>query len=163
MRLRLLGCLLALMPLGLTAAGPPEIEKNEALVLIGNAMRDRADGYFSRSEARYQRAMTIVEASSGPRSPDLTPVLNGLAELYFDARRYTEAEALSQRSAALVESNLGAGHPLLATALHNLAAIYHVQGQFAKAEPLYHRALAIREETLGADHPFVGATLANLA
>jgi tetratricopeptide (TPR) repeat protein len=89
--------------------------------------------------------------------------LNGLAELYFEARRYTEAEAFSRRSAAVVEATLGAGHPLLATALHDLAAIYHVQGQYAKAEPLYYRALAIREKALGPNHPFVAATLADLA
>jgi tetratricopeptide (TPR) repeat protein len=141
----------------------PDMQASEAMTLIENARQNRTEGYFYRAEAQYRRALAIVEQISGAQSPDLTPALNGLAELYFDARRYTEAQAFARRSAAVVEASLGAGHPLMATALHDLAAIYHVQGQYAKAEPLYLRALAIREETLGADHPFVGATLANLA
>jgi tetratricopeptide (TPR) repeat protein len=88
--------------------------------------------------------LTILEQTSGAASPDLTPALNGLAELYFYARRYTEAGALARRSAAVVEAGLGGGHPLLATAPQDLAAIYHVQGQYVQAEPLYYRALAVR-------------------
>jgi tetratricopeptide (TPR) repeat protein len=142
---------------------PPDIQADEAITLIDNARQNRTEGYFYPAEAQYRRALAIVEQISGAQSPDLTPALNGLAELYFDARRYTEAEALARRSAAVVEASLGAGHSLMATALHNLAAIYHVQGQYAKAEPLYLRALAIREATPGPNHPFVAATLADLA
>jgi tetratricopeptide (TPR) repeat protein len=163
MRGRLLGLLLVSMPSGMMGAEPPDMQARAAIALINAARQNRTNGYYYRAEAQYRRALAIVEQISGAQSPDLTPALNGLAELYFDARRYTEAEALARRSAAVVEAGLGAGHPLMATALHNLAAIYHVQGQFAKAEPLYLRALDIREKTLGPNHPFVGATLANLA
>lgn len=163
MRGRLLGLLLVSIPLRVMGAEPPDTQAREAIALINAARQNRTDGYFYRAEAQYHRALVIVERISGAQSPDLTPVLNGLAELYFDAGRYTEAEAFARRSAAVVEASLGAGHPLMATALHDLAAIYHVQGQFDKAEPLYLRALEIRARTLGPDHPFVGATLANLA
>jgi tetratricopeptide (TPR) repeat protein len=157
------GLFLALLLPGLMAAELPPATESQALDLITQAHRDRNDGYFYRSEAEYRHAMDLIESASGSQSPNLTPVLNGLAELYFDARRYTEAEALSRRSATLVETALGAEHPLLATALHDLAAIYHVQGQYDKAAPLYQRALAIRRAALGPDHPFVAATLFDLA
>jgi tetratricopeptide (TPR) repeat protein len=155
MRGRLLGLLLVSIPLQAASAEPPGLQASEAIALIDNARQNRAQGYLYRAEAQYRRALAIVEQTSGAQSPDLTPALNGLAELYFEARRYTEAEALARRSAAVVEASLGAGHPLLATALHDLAAIYHVQGQFAKAQPLYYRALAIREAALGPNHPFL--------
>jgi len=163
MLLGLLGLVLASIPLETMGAELPDTRAREAIALINNAKQNRAEGYFYRAEAQYRRALGIVEQISGAQSADLTPVLNGLAELYFDARRYTEAEAFARRSAAVVEASLGAEHPLMATALHDLAAIYQVQGQYAKAEPLYLRALAIREATLGPEHPFVAATLANLA
>ncbi|HXM42542.1 MAG TPA: tetratricopeptide repeat protein [Bryobacteraceae bacterium] len=163
MRGRLLAMLLLSIPLGMPGAGPPGVQANQAIALIVKARQNRTEGYFYRAEAQYRRALAIVEQTFGAGSANLIPALNGLSELDFEARRYTEAEALSRRSAALVEATLGAGHPLMATALHDLAAIYHVQGQYAKAEPLYYRALAIRENTLGPGHPFVAATLANLA
>jgi len=163
MRGRILGLFLALIPIGMMAAELSSLSERQALDLITQARRERADGYFYRSEAKYKQALSILQSTAGPESPDLTPVLNGLAELYFDAKRYTEAEELSRRSAALVEKTLGPGHPLMATALHDLAATYHIQGQYAKAEPLYQQALAIREATLGPKHPFVAITLADLA
>ncbi|MGA3076069.1 MAG: tetratricopeptide repeat protein [Bryobacteraceae bacterium] len=163
MRGMLLGLLLVSIPLHAMGAESPDTQAREAIALIDNAKQNRANGYFYRAEAQYRRALAIVERISGAQSADLTPVLNGLAELYFDAGRYTEAEAFARRSAAVVEASFGAEHPLMATALHDLAAIYQVQGQYAKAEPLYLRALDIREKTLGPNHAFVGATLANLA
>ncbi len=127
MRARLLGLLWASIPLSIMSAELPDTQASEAITLIKNARQNRTEGYFYRAEAQYLRALAIVEQTSGAQSPDLTPALNGLAELYFDARRYTEGEALARRSAAVVEATLGADHPLLATALHDLAAIYHVQ------------------------------------
>jgi len=163
MRGRLLGVLLISIPLSMAGAELTAIQASEAIALIHHARQNRTEGYFYRAEAQYRRALAILEETSGGGSPDLTPALNGLAELYFEARRYTEAEALARRSAAVVEDGLGSEHPLLATALQNLAAIYHVQRQYAKAEPLYHRALAIREKALGPNHPFVASTLTDLA
>ncbi len=163
MRGRLLGLLLVSISPTMWASELRDVQAKEAITLITNARASRADGYFSRSEVQYLRALAMVEQAYGPQSPDLTPALNGLAELYFDWARYTEAETLSRRSAALVEASLGPRHPLLATALQDLAAIYHVQGQYAKAEPLYLRALAIREAALGPNHAFVAVTLTDLA
>jgi tetratricopeptide (TPR) repeat protein len=162
MRGRVLGLLLFSIPLGILGAELPETQAREAIALIVQARQNRMEGYLYRAEAQYRRALAIVEQISGAESPDLTPALNGLAELYFDAGRYTEAEAFARRSAAVVEGSLGGEHPLMATALNDLGAIYHVQGQFAKAEPLYRRALAIREKALGPDHAFAAATRGNL-
>jgi tetratricopeptide (TPR) repeat protein len=135
----------------------------DAIALIQAATGSRADGFYARAEAQYKQSLVILEKMSGNQSADLTPALNGLAEVYFDERRYSDAESLTRRSASLVEAALGPDHPLVATSLHNLAAIYHAQGQYAKAEPLYLRALEIREAALGPKHPFVAATLVNLA
>lgn len=157
------GLFLLAVPYGLPATEPAGMDAGQALLLIHNARQNRADGYFYRAEAEYRQAIEIVDRTSGNDSADLTPALNGLAELYFEAGRYSEAEALAKRSAVVVEAGLGDQHPLLATALHDLAAIYHVQGQYAKAEPLYYQALAIREQALGPNHPFVAATLVDLA
>ena len=103
---RLLGLLLASIPMHMmrvAGAELPGTQVSEAITLIENAKQNRDAGYFYRAEAQYRLALEIVEQTSGARSPDLTPALNGLAELYFGARRYTEAEALARRSAAVVE------------------------------------------------------------
>ena len=104
---KLLGLLLASIPLSMAGAGVPDMPAREAITLIENAKLNRSEGYFYRAEAQYRGALAIVEQMSGPESPDLTPVLNGLAELYFEAGRYTEAEAFARRSAAVVETGLG--------------------------------------------------------
>ena len=147
------------------AAGqaPSGSPTDQAFALIQAATESRADGFLSRAEGQYIQSLAILETISGPQSADLTPALNGLAAVYFDERRYTDAESLTRRSASLAEAALGPDHPLVATSLHNLAAIYHAQGHYAKAEPLYLRALEIREAALGPRHPFVAATLVNLA
>lgn len=154
---------LAAIPAMAGAAELSDAAADEAIVIIETARHCRTEGYQRRSEALYRLAMAKIEQTAGRDTVNLIPALNGLAELFFDERRYVEAESLSLRSASLVGSALGGGHPLMATALQNLAAIYHVQEQYEKAEPLYLRALAIREQALGPDHPFVAATLADLA
>jgi tetratricopeptide (TPR) repeat protein len=126
---------------------------DEAIALIQAATESRGIGFLSRAEVQYRQSLAILETISGPQSADLTPALNGLAEVYFDEQRYTDAESLTRRSASLAEAALGPDHPLVATSLHNLASIYHAQGQYAKAEPLYLRALEIREAALGSRHP----------
>ena len=160
---RLLALALVSMPVVLMGSEALTNGHDEALGFLQNAMRDRASGYNSRAEAEYRRALALIERRAGPQTADLTPVLNGLAGLCFEERRYTEAERYSLRSAALAEASLGAEHPLLATALHNLGAIYYAQGQYEKAAPLYERALKIREKSLGENHAFVAATLAAMA
>ena len=94
MRGRLLGLLWGSIPFSIMGAELPDMRVSEAIALIDNAKQNRTEGYFYRAEAQYRRALAIVEQISGAQSPDLTPALNGLAELYYDARRYTEAAAL---------------------------------------------------------------------
>ena len=88
------------------AAGqaPPGSPTDQAIGLIQAATESRADGFYSRAEGQYRQSLAILETISGPRSADLTPALNGLAAVYFDERRYTDAESLTRRSASLAEA-----------------------------------------------------------
>ncbi len=88
--------------------------------------------------------------------------LLGLAELYVEQSRYTQAEPLLRRALAVWEQHLGPQHPHTAFALHDLARVYSAQGRCTEAELLFRRALEIREQQLGPEHPKTAESLNNL-
>jgi tetratricopeptide (TPR) repeat protein len=101
----------------------------------------------------YQRALRILEQQLEPEHPLTVLVLNNVANLYRDQRKYSEAELLYQRSLRIREQHLGAEHPDTGASLIGLATVYRDQEIYEKAEPLFLRALVISEQHLGSAHP----------
>ncbi|MFM6058199.1 MAG: tetratricopeptide repeat protein, partial [Microcystis aeruginosa] len=93
--------------------------------------------------------------------PFMALSLNGLANLYHDQGKYTEAEPLFLRVLAIREKQLGVEHPSVAKSLNNLALFYNSQGKYAETEPLYQRAIAIFSEKLGENHPNTQTVMMN--
>uniref|UniRef100_A0A8C2CL51 Kinesin light chain n=1 Tax=Cyprinus carpio TaxID=7962 RepID=A0A8C2CL51_CYPCA len=90
-------------------------------------------------------------------------MLNILALMYRDQRKYKEANRLLIDALSIREKTLGKDHPAVEATLNNLAVLYRKRGQYREAEPLCRRALEIREKSLGKDHPDVASQLNNLA
>uniref|UniRef100_A0A9J8DFV3 Kinesin light chain n=1 Tax=Cyprinus carpio carpio TaxID=630221 RepID=A0A9J8DFV3_CYPCA len=73
-------------------------------------------------------------------------MLNILALMYRDQRKYKEANRLLIDVLSIREKTLGKDHPAVKATLNNLAVLYRKQGQYREVEPLCRRALEIREK-----------------
>jgi CHAT domain-containing protein len=120
-------------------------------------------GQYAEAMRLYKRALLIAEAAVGKDHPEVTKVLNPLANLYMAQGQYEEAVSLRERALAITEAAPGKDPSGVAAALNNLAYLYVTQGQYARAEPLFDRALTIWEAAPGKEHLDVATALNNLA
>ena len=63
----------------------------------------------------------------------LTFVLNNLANLYRDQKKYAQAEPLYRRALAIREARLSPAHLLVAQSLNTLATLCRDQDQYGEA------------------------------
>jgi tetratricopeptide (TPR) repeat protein len=122
----------------------------------------QAQGKHEQAEPHYLRALSIYKQVYGPDHLDYWTLV-GLAHLYREQGRYTEAEQLLQNFLAIMERTAVSDHRFLASSLTNLADLYLEQGKYVEAEPFYQRALAIKEQTLVPDHLSIEYTLEKYA
>jgi tetratricopeptide (TPR) repeat protein len=95
----------------------------------------------------------VTQRRFGEEHPAVATCLNGLAWLYREQGRYSEAEPLLRDALAMLKRLLGEEHPAVAGSLNNLALLYADQGQFEKAAPLLEKALHMFQQLLGDEHP----------
>ena len=107
--------------------------------------------------------LAILEAETGPESPEVATFLCSLAGLHDALEQYAAAVPLYARALAIREKYLGPAHADLAAVLANLAWDIDALGDPARALPYYGRALAIRQATLGPEHPDTAVAVNNLA
>lgn len=162
-------------------------EHSDTIQSLNNlALLSFEHGRYTEAESLYRRALTILEQQLELECPHTSQSLNGLAvlsrdananatqadqlahsliglaELYVEQSRYTQAEPLLRRALAVWEQHLGPQHPHTAFALHDLARVYSAQGRYTEAELLFRRAVEIREQQLGPEHPKTAQSLNNL-
>ncbi len=94
---------------------------------------------YAEAGKQYEAAVNEAEAF-GADDTRLAESLNGLAVVYRDQGRYTEAEPLLKRALSIREKALGPAHPDVIQSLNNLAGLYQDQGRTAEAEPLLDKA-----------------------
>jgi tetratricopeptide (TPR) repeat protein/DNA-binding XRE family transcriptional regulator len=111
----------------------------------------------------YQQALHLWEQVTGPDSPQVASVLEGLALVFKALGKYTEAEPLFLRTLSIQEQIVGPEHPEVARSLTMLASISFGQEKYEQAESLCQRALRIQEQTLRPEHPEVARSLHTLA
>lgn len=141
--------------------GESELRVFESRILTGLASVENGRGNTSAAEPLLRQALALRDAHE-PNGAGVAAILNNLANLCYDERRFDEAEALHLRAIAIKEERLGPAHFHLAQSLNNLANVYLEQGDNARAEPLHRRALAIKRRALPADHLEIGVSLHNL-
>jgi tetratricopeptide (TPR) repeat protein len=118
-----------------------------ALDGLGGVYKEQ--GKYAEAEQSYKRAVTIVEKSAGPTSPEMAVIVNNLGIVVKQQGRFGEAEQLYRRALAIEEKTRGVADPHIALTLRNLGGTAHAQGKYLEAEQLYKRALAIREAGAG--------------
>jgi tetratricopeptide (TPR) repeat protein len=134
---------------------------SQLLYRVGTYLTER--GLYDEAEALLKQASVIEETLFGTDHPGILPLLNALANVYYQKGKYDLVEPTSLRVLTLSEKKLGADHPGIAESLNTLARAYHKQGRFRESEPLLQRALALRQQTLGPQHPDVAISLNSLA
>src|SRR5438309_11776218 len=97
----------------------------------------------------HQQVLHLLEPLLGAENYNLAYSLRGLADIYREQGKDTQAEVLYRRALRIREQQLGPEHPDVATPLHGLALLSSRQGKKRQAEVLYQRALRIREQQLG--------------
>jgi CHAT domain-containing protein len=107
--------------------------------------------------------LKIDEKIFGPEHIKMTATMDGLASLYSDLGKLTEAESLYKRSLKIREKTLGPEHPDLVYSFNNLAVFYASFGDNTKAESLYKRCIEMLENVFGPDHPDIAMVLSNQA
>jgi tetratricopeptide (TPR) repeat protein len=119
----------------------------------------RRRGQFSSSETLLILALAQAQATRGPEDPDTAQIMNTLAALYRELKRYAEAEPLAARARAIREAALGPDHHETAKSLTTIGLLNRDQGRWAEAEALLQRALEIEEAVFGPDHPGLAISL----
>ena len=130
---------------------------------------------YGKSSSYYERTLQLFRqlAQSNVKiyETKVTTVLNNLANLYTDSRRYVDAEKMYKEvlelRQRLVQSNPQLYESDYAHTLNNLAVLYYRTRRYADSEPMFKEALEIRQrlaqvnpQTYESD---VAMTLNNLA
>lgn len=99
-----------------------------------------------------ERALRIVEITSGPDHPHVATTLCGLAGVLRDLDEPVNARPLIERALHIHETSYGPDHPYVATTLYSLATVLRDLGEPTTARAPLQRALRIRESTYGPNH-----------
>lgn len=148
--------------LNLTEADPDGLSA-VAMNLNNLAMVRVRQARLNDAVALFRRAATIVQAQSGPSSPELARILNNEATTFRKMGDHGQADTLFRRALDVQVAVHGPTSPEVACTLNNLALNLASQSRYTEAYAIYRQALAIDELRLGPDHRDVGATLNNLA
>ena len=112
--------------------------------------------------AHLKRALKLWREIHGPDHRDISILLDNLAGLYEDQKKYDEAEKLYKQSLAAKIKVAGPYHTSVADTQNNLAGLYVARLQFPEAQRLYEKSLATYKNKLGPSHIKVADVLRNL-
>ena len=108
------------------ACGPdagPDAQLDVAVCCDSLAQICLARNKPDQAEAYYNRSLPLVEKVAGADSPDLTPLLMGLATALRAQKKYAEAEVQYKRALAITQKSVGAEAPQVADVLDQYAAL----------------------------------------
>ncbi len=105
----------------------------------------------------------MFERHGGPNSPLVGGMLNGLALVLDEQRRFPEARELYLRAIAIFEHNHGKRHLNVAKSLHNLAELELELGELEPAHEHIARAIEIQAERLDDHDPSLAWNRSTLA
>ncbi|HEU0029878.1 MAG TPA: serine/threonine-protein kinase [Kofleriaceae bacterium] len=134
------------------------------MALLGVARMNSELGRFDEARAVAERSLALQQAVVGPDHPEMSTVLNTVANIAVDQGDYDAAERYYQRAHTLLEPTPGTfiGDPATAAhAINNLGGVAFNRGHYDEALVYHRRALAIYERS-PARAPDVALTLGNI-
>jgi tetratricopeptide (TPR) repeat protein len=87
--------------------------------------------------------LSVLEQLVGAESLSLAPVLDALAEMYYQRRRVNDAREAHERALSIRTTHLGSHHADTTINLHGLGRIYHEWGRYTEAEEQYAQAIRV--------------------
>lgn len=140
--------------------GPDDAEVSTAANNL--AVLYKYTAQFGQAESLYLRALTILQARSGP-DLDAATIWHNLGGLEHSRGHYAEAEQYARRAMETRQRVLGRDHPAVAADAAALGSILDALGKHDAAEAFFRQALDTFESRLGAEHPEVAVNANNLA
>jgi serine/threonine protein kinase/tetratricopeptide (TPR) repeat protein len=101
---------------------------------------------------QFQAARILYSQHLGPDHPDTLRSMTGLALVYNNLSRFTEARKLFEETLALQKDKLRPDHPDTLRTMNGLAWTYRSLGQFADALKLQQETLSFQKASLGPYH-----------
>jgi len=141
--------------------GRDSVESARFLLQVANLADRHANS--DDAEAQYHKVLSILEQDPEDLAEDISATLGGLADLYLQQARFTEAEPLLLRAIEIDKEINGADTLEEANHLAKLGFVLVRTKRFGEAEQALRRSLAITEDRLGAEHPFTARSTNGLA
>ncbi|KAL2650605.1 hypothetical protein R1flu_018733 [Riccia fluitans] len=111
-------------------------------------------GELKKSEAALRRSLQLLMSSVGPDAPQVSIILQLLAQLlHGQPDRQEEAEPLARECLRIREKAFGKDHISVGEACSFLASILHEDDRDEEAADLMYRVVDIQEKEFGADNP----------
>lgn len=107
----------------------------------GAGLINEAENLYSEYIEEVQTIVSMVPFSSPSDSLEVLKGLSGLALVYRDQGKYTEATTLYQRCIQTTREKFGLSNPLTAEAMINLAMLYRYQGKYQDAVNFYEECI----------------------
>jgi tetratricopeptide (TPR) repeat protein len=133
-----------------------------AACLCNAALVDQILGRGPDAEAKFRRAVGILEKSREPVPLELGTLYAYLGASALERRAYGEAEQHYLRSLATYRQRFPDENPYVAHALASLGTVYDPQGRYAEAEVLLRQSLDLTYRAGRRDHPDLARVLGAL-
>ena len=134
-----------------TMLGPDHPRVADSLCALADELRFYEK--IEEAEALYTRARVIIESDAGLMSPNLLPILNGLARLLGAQGKIEAARGVLERAADIpFTPDMPAERCEHARALEQLAWVCSAENRGEQAEALIRRAIAVIEDGSDCDY-----------
>jgi tetratricopeptide (TPR) repeat protein/3',5'-cyclic AMP phosphodiesterase CpdA len=127
------------------------------------------EGTANAGKYKKQCDMTVEEFKKaldikalGTNHLEAATTYNGMAGVYFDQGKYTEALEHYEKDITITREILGENHPDIVGPYNGKASVFCDQGNYEDALEWYGKALAIREK-MGIEHPDTATTYNGIA
>jgi tetratricopeptide (TPR) repeat protein len=108
----------------------------------------RFEEKYEEAESLYRRALAIREKTGDPKSPELLPILNGIAMLLRAQDRIESARGVLERARGIPYTpDIPYERAEHAHTLEQLAWVCSAENRINEAEDLFHRAIALLDDT----------------
>jgi len=122
----------------------------------------RIHGDFVSAKLTIERALSIAESCSEPKTLEIATCTNNLGLSLMDAGDFEGARSAFERALAITENCLGPDHPMLIGFVINHGQALHELGELDGAQASFERVFEAAERAFGEYHPSFSALLSNL-
>jgi len=119
-------------------------------------------GQLAEAEYRLRRAVNLIDAAIGPKSPEGAAAREGLATVLIAQGNMIEAEEILDAALATRTALWGPGHPQTLRTLDLLASVHWLDGKPQQALDLYVQVMSGLRAIHGNVHPLTATTAQNI-